>query len=335
MSGSHIFLTGATGFVGRHLVARLLEDGFSLTLAIRDRRTCPQRWWSDPRLTILTTGPIENASGLEKLVSGHRSVVHAAGLAHLAPGKGTEAETAFTRANAAATAHLARAARNAGIANFIHISSLAAVTPNAAGAVVDEATSGWRPDTAYGRSKLEAEQALAAERGGMVAISLRPPLIIGADAPGNWRALQRLAASGVPLPFRSVDNRRSLISVQALAARVSELCNREWPIETAGNYCVAEDMPASLRDIVTELRAGMQMGPRLLPCPPSLIRMVFGAIGGGRRADGLLGNLVVDDTRYLQTFGFDGSTEDLRASIRLSGAGFIRQRAASPDGSRS
>ena len=326
MSGLRIVVTGATGFLGRHIVDRLLLHGHAPTLAVRDPTACPSRWQSDQRLKIVTAGLLEASTALETLLAGHHAVIHAAGLAHVAPDDVAGAEAAFMHANADATERLARAAASCDISRFVHISSLAAVTPNAAEAVVDDASAGWRPQTAYGRSKLAAEEALEAVRGDMWAVSLRPPLIVGSDAPGNWRALQHLAASGLPLPFASVDNRRSLIGVDALAETIAALSGRKWPAETSGSYCISEGKPVSLRDMITELRAGMNMPSRLFSCPMPLMRAALRLAGRRRQAEGLFGNLVVDDGRFRRTFtpGKTNDGEDLHATIRRSGAGYAR-----------
>ncbi|MGY6709401.1 MAG: NAD-dependent epimerase/dehydratase family protein [Rhizobiaceae bacterium] len=325
MSVSRIFVTGATGFLGRHVVDRLLRHGHSLTLAVRDEVTCPAQWQRDSRINIVSAGPLERASGLDTLLSGHKAVVHLAGLAHVTPRDPAAAEAAFMQANAAATDRLARMASSAGIASFLHVSSLSAITPNAAEEVVDDRAKEWRPVTAYGRSKRAAEQALAAARGDMLAVSLRPPLIVGTAAPGNWAALQRLAATGLPLPFGSVDNRRSLIGVDALAQIIAGLCSRDWPAALSGSYCVAGTPHVSLRTIVSELRAGMGMPPRLYPFPRSLLRAGLAAMGRRSKADGLFGDLVVDDGGFRRRFGV-GHSEDLHETIRLSGAGYARAR---------
>lgn len=337
MYGSRIFITGATGFLGRYIVDRLLQNGHVLTLAVRNQAACPPRWHSDAHIDIVAVGPLERASGLESVLSGHGAVVHAAGLAHVAPDDPAEAEAAFMQANAEATDRLARAALRAKIDRFVHVSSIAAITPNAAEEVVDDRIEAWRPGSAYGRSKLAAEEALAAVEGDMVAISLRPPLIVGAEAPGNWSRLQRLAATGLPLPFGSIENRRSLIGVDSLAETIAGLCGHDWQRAQSGSYCIAGTPPVSLRTMITELRAGMGIPARLFSSPTRLLSAALLAMGRRRQAEGLFGDLVIDDSRLRQTFAMKAADDsaDMRETIRLSGAGYARARSGGHGGVRS
>ena len=337
MSVSRIFVTGATGFLGRHIVERLLRNGHVLTLAVRDEATCPVQWQKDAQISIIATGPLERATELEAVLPGHQAVVHAAGLAHVAPRDAAEAEAAFMHANAEATDRLARAAQRAGIASFVHVSSIAAVTSNASEQAVDDNVREWRPESAYGRSKVAAEEALAAARGDMLALSLRPPLIVGAEAPGNWAALQRLAATGLPLPFGSVENRRSLIGVDALAEAIAGLCGRDWQPVLSGNYCIAGTPPVSLRAMITELRTGMGIPSRLFSFPTPLLNAALLVMGRRRQAEGLFGDLVLDDSRFRQTFAMEAAenSADMRETIHRSGAGYARARTGGRGGARS
>jgi UDP-glucose 4-epimerase len=312
-------ITGATGFVGRHLVAHLAAAGRPMVLAVRSAAACPPPWRADPRIRIAETGPLETASGLETLLAGADMVVHLAGLAHVNGAAATEA--AFMAANAGATQALALAAARAGTPAFIHLGSLAAITENASPALVDDDTDG-EPQTAYGRSKRAAEAHVRELAGrGVFAVSLRPPLIVGAEAKGNWRALQRLAATGLPLPFARVGNARSMVGIATLTQAIAHLCARDWPGEASGDYCIADREALSLPEIVTALRRGMGLPPRLFPLPPALLSGTARLLGRERQAAGLLGTLRVDASRFRRTFGFtepQGLTEAIEESGRAS-----------------
>ena len=313
MNRPRILLTGATGFVGRHLAASLLSAGEHLTLAVRDRAACPADWRDHERVSIVEVGPLETAANLDGAFASVSRVVHAAGFADV---DGTDAIFA---ANVDATRLLVDKAATTNVATFIYISSVAAVSGNASQVVLADDTIP-SPVTSYGQSKRMAEDHVAGFAAqGRFAVSLRPPLVVGAGAKGNWRALLRLAKTGAPLPFASVRNRRSLIDVEELARAVVILCAHDWPTRNSGNYCIANEGTVSLAEIVTELRAGMGMRPRLFPCPPSFLYGLARATSRQRAAAGLLGDLVVDASRFRQTFGL-AQARDLKAAIRASAA---------------
>lgn len=331
MRQERILVTGATGFVGRHLVEHFRSAGRLLTLAVRNADACPPSWQTDKHIRIVATGPIETGANLGEALAGVATVVHLAGLAHVrGSGRGGGP---FVAANATATERLTEASADGGIGSFIHLSSLAAITRNASPSVIDDTTCDPAPTpTPYGRSKREAEKhVLALAERGIFAVSLRPPLVVGAEAKGNWGALQRLAATGLPLPFASVRNRRSLIGIRTLVEALDRLCTDSWPPEKSGNYCIADAESLSLPAIVTELRRGMGLPPRLFPCPPGVLKVLAAAANRQQMAAGLLGDLRVDAGRFRATFDFT-PTQDLAASIAQSGMCYRRPTSAGPSG---
>ncbi|MGB3389412.1 MAG: NAD-dependent dehydratase, partial [Pseudaminobacter sp.] len=181
------------------------------------------------------------------------------------------------------------------------------------------------PTTTYGRSKREAEQHVGRlAESGILALSLRPPLVVGAEAKGNWASLQKLAVSGIPLPFGSVRNARSFISVHSLSEAISHLCSATWSNDLSGEYCLADPGFLSLPDVITDLRAGMGIGSRLLPCPPVALEWFGIATGRRRQIAGLIGDLKVDPSRFMERFQFAPSLP-IREAIRQSGADYRRQ----------
>lgn len=324
MSTNRILITGATGFVGRHLVPVLLSRHHSITLAIRRPEVCLSRWQNCEQLRLVTTGSIETSQNLREALEGVSTVVHLAALAHVHDAGHAGNDQPFVAANITATERLVDAAGREDVRTFINLSSLAAITENASSITVDD-KSDFPPPTAYGRSKRAAEKPVHELREkGMLAVSLRPPLIVGADAPGNWATLQRLAATGLPLPFGGVRNQRSMIGVQALAEAIAHLCARPWPAAKSGAYCLADPEPVSLPEIVRELRAGMGMPPRLFPFPGSILLGVATAVNQRSRAAGLLGSLEVDSIRFRQAFTFT-EIQRLRAAIRESGRQYVNR----------
>jgi UDP-glucose 4-epimerase len=324
MTATRILITGATGFIGRHLIPRLEHEDRHLTLAVRNGGACPRAWRESERISIVETGNIEAAPSLEAAFSHVSCVVHLAGLTNARDAAGRDTTNPFHDANVAATRALVHAALKHGVETFVHLSSVFAVADNSEQKIIDHATAA-EPATAYGKSKRQAEECVTQLAGkGIFAVSLRPPLVVGPDAKGNWAALQRLAASGLPLPFGSIRNRRSLLSVESAVDAIAHLCARQWPPTYSGAYCITDAEPLSTADMVTELRKGMGLPPRLFPCPPSALYAAAFLINERRRASSLLGNCEVDDTRFRRTFEYR-QIQDLKEAIRRSGAGALKQ----------
>jgi len=205
-----ILVTGASGFVGGHLIPALQECGHEPLAASRTRGSLPEKCYvQGPELGV-------NADWSRHLKA-CRSVIHLAGRAHvLSDRQAAETDWLYRLVNVEGTRILARQAAESGIKHFIFVSSIGAVADSSESPVSD--TTPCRPTTPYGKSKLEAEKALkkvAGERG-MEWTIIRPPLVYGPGNPGNMERLLKLIRTGIPLPLASVRNRRSFIYVENL-----------------------------------------------------------------------------------------------------------------------
>lgn len=322
MTEDRILVTGATGFVGRHLVTHLLREKKKLLLVLRNTSACPAEWLQHTQIEIAEIPDLTTAPLLFRLASQAHTIIHIAGLAHVAPQDRSHDADRFMQANARLTAALTDAALEAGIKTFIHMSSLASITGNATSEIIDDRTN-HEPVTAYGRSKRAAEsQVRRLREAGIFAVSLRPPLIIGAKAKGNWASLQALAASGIPLPFAAIDNRRSFVSIETLTEAISTLCNGHWSPSLSDEYCIADPGPISLPEIIRTLRGGMGKPARQFSCPATVFRLLGAATRRQPQMAALTGNLVVDATRFLKTFGFT-PTLPLDRAIHRSGLEYL------------
>jgi UDP-glucose 4-epimerase len=283
---SRILVTGASGFVGRAVVPALMAAGHDVRAAVR-RALAPFA----PMVEVMPHDDLGEAVDWRPLLAGIDCVVHLAGIAHTGPGIPA---TRYDRVNRRATAELAQAARAAGVEQLVLVSTIRAQTGPASDRVLTEADAP-QPTDDYGRSKLAAEAALA--RSGVPFTVLRPVLVYGPNAKGNLRALVRLCALPLPLPFGALAKRRSLVSAQNLAAAILHVlghgaCRGE-------TYVVADPQPLSLAEIVAALRAGMGKAPGLIAVPPAVIRLGLAALGRTHNWDQLDGQLVVDPSKLI------------------------------------
>ena len=274
----HVALTGATGFIGRHILRSLTERGYRVRVLLRRPVEVPEGAAS------AVVGDLTRPMNMAAALSDVDAVVHSAGLAHAMSGA---PEDDYRTLNTEATRRLAEAAARAKVRRFIFLSSIraqcGAMSPHAVGE--DDAPA---PTEAYGRSKLEAERALAET--GLDWVALRPVLVYGPGVKGNMAALLRLARSPYPLPLGGLSGRRSLISTESLAAAVDTVLQAPGPLNRA--LVAADPDPQTLPEMVVGLRRGLDRSPRLLPVPPALLGLACRLTGREEAYARLAGGLV-------------------------------------------
>jgi UDP-glucose 4-epimerase len=283
---SRVLVTGASGFIGRALVPALVTAGYEVRAASRSAPSFA------PPVEAASHGDIDAEVDWLPLLDSVDFVVHLAGIAHTGPGI---PEARYDRVNHQATAALAGAARQAGVKRVVFVSTIRAQTGPRADRVLTEEDAP-KPTDAYGRSKLAAEAALA--RSGADFTVLRPVLVYGPSVKGNLRALARLAALPVPLPFGAFTNRRSLLSIGNLITAITFVLGH--PESSRETYVVSDLEPVSLGGIVKALRAGMGRTPLLVNVPPRLIELGLTMLGRGRYWDQLGGQLIVNPGKLVR-----------------------------------
>jgi UDP-glucose 4-epimerase len=316
---SRILITGANGFIGRHLASRLERVGLALTLAPRPP-IVDSGGTASRRVSVGEVGPLTDWS---RALDGCETIIHLAGQLPAS----NAAPSVFERVNDRGTARLAEQAINAGATRFVLLSSVAAVVSDAGVREIDDRTPPSRQLSPYGKSKRTAEKHVAAFAAGeRLGISIRPPLVYGADAGGTWAMLQRLAASRLPLPFGAVRNRRSLIAVDNLVDALATIVAAPRARIASGAYFVADANPVSVRDVFGWLREGMGLPRLLLPVPSIALAGVLRVTGREKIAQQLFSDLVIDSGLFRRRFDWAPRIEPHEA-IRQSGAEYRRSSA--------
>lgn len=310
-----ILITGATGFVGRPLVEALAGRGYPLVLAGRHGRPAGKL---DNAVQIVEIGDIGPRTEWSEALDGCSVVIH---LAARTPARGVAPEV-HSIVNDQGTARLAEQAAEAGARLFIFMSSLHAITAGDAAGVISDRSQA-RPVSPYAVSKFAAEGHVErlAEKG-VAAVSLRPPLVVGAKAAGNWRIIQKLAASGLPLPVAALRKPRSVISIDNLVDAVAAIV-AAGAKASSGRFLVSDRQPVSLADMVRLLRQGMSLPPRLFGVPEPLIAAALSAIGRGALAQSLFGQMEVDCSRFRDVYGWSPGLTTAEGIVK-SGREFLQ-----------
>jgi UDP-glucose 4-epimerase len=281
-----VALTGATGFIGRHLLTELARRGYRPRVLLRRPTEMPLQSAS------AVIGDLARPQNLSEALAGVDAVIHTAGLAHAMSGL---PEDDYRTLNTEATIRLAQAAHRAGARRFVFLSSIRAQCgPTAEGVLTEDMAA--QPTDAYGRSKLAAERGLAELDLDWVA--LRPVLVYGPGVKGNMRQLMQLARRRLPLPFTGLTARRSLLSVDNLADAIDTVLTSEQPLRRA--LIVADAEPLSIPEMVAAMRAGLGRRGGLFFLPPALFEKACRLAGRQDAYQRLAGSLVVDPAALMR-----------------------------------
>jgi UDP-glucose 4-epimerase len=251
-----IAVSGASGFLGRHLVQELLVEGHCV---------------------VAITRPLLYSKELAAKLAAVETFIHLAARAHVLKEDCDDPQAEFLKCNLDLTQIAALAAKQAGVKRFIFLSSagvLGASSP--AGGFEEDSVP--HPHDAYAASKLQAEEWLNAELGAsMDLVILRPPLIYGPGAKGNLMRLMRLALKGWPLPIGALRAPRSMVAIRNIVDLISILATDARPIRAT--MLVADRQTISVADLFRTVARQAGHRPWLAPLPPVLIRSLLTLAG--------------------------------------------------------
>lgn len=287
-----ILVTGAAGFIGSALCCELARRGNSV-LGVTRVASAPSQG-----VDLRAIGAIAPQTDWSADMDGIDTVVHLAGSAHRPVGIAT------AEGEADAAAALARAAAAAGVRRLVHVSSIRAMAETTTPGTALRAEDLARPTDPYGRAKLAIEESVtrAASEAGLDLVILRPPLVYGPGVKGNLRALIRLVATGVPLPFGAIDNRRSLIALDNLVDLLALACTH--PAAVSRILLARDAADLSTPELIRWLARGLGRQARLFPVPSALLGAVRRVPPLAPTLSRLSLSLQVDDSETRRSLGW-------------------------------
>ncbi|HET9669632.1 MAG TPA: NAD-dependent epimerase/dehydratase family protein [Casimicrobiaceae bacterium] len=284
---SFVAVTGAGGFIGRALCARLQEHGQPVRRLVRASR-------GDEADEVAIDLERAQPEALARVLDGAMAVVHLAARVHRMEDSGADAEAAHRLVNVDVTERLALAAVTAGVRRFVFASTVKVngeTTPRGRAFRAGDAPS---PQDAYARSKLAAERTLAQVSSGtsMLATTLRLPLVYGAGAGGNFRRLVDAVAARRFLPFGAIDNRRSVLGLDNLLDAIEAVLASDNAV--IGAHFVADAQSVSTPALVRAIADALGVEPRLLSVPVGALKLGGALAGRSATIARLVGSLEVD-----------------------------------------
>ncbi|MFW6335221.1 MAG: NAD-dependent epimerase/dehydratase family protein [Desulfosalsimonas sp.] len=289
-----VLITGASGFVGKRVCRAAEQKGIKVRRAVRRPGAD-----IDPDTAAADLDPGFDWSGA---LEGINAVIHLAGRVHVKNEIEPDPRQEYRRINTRGTINLARQAAEAGVERFVFISSMGVHGTCSTRPLTEKDPP--EPANPYAESKLEAENGLRrieAETG-MEAVIIRPPLVWGPDAPGNFGRLVRLVQKGLPLPFALVENKRSMVAAYNLADLIWTCVDH--PAAAGQTFLVSDGIDLSTPELIRKIGTALGRPARLFPVPVILLK-AFGIISGySREVERLTTTMRADITHTCRALGW-------------------------------
>ena len=292
-------ITGATGFVGSGVLARLAGDGVETLACVRgDMVSMPKG------VSIVPVAELTANTDWRQVLVGVKSLVHLAARVHVMHDTKIDPLTAFRAVNVDGTLNLARQAAAAGVKRFVFVSS---VKVNGESTLLGRAfteADAPNPQDAYGKSKHETEVGLRqiAADTGMEMVIIRPPLVYGPGVKANFAALMRAVQRGYPLPLGAVHNQRSLVALDNLVDFIVTCITH--PQAANQTFLVSDGQDLSTTELLRSMAQAGGVPSRLMPVPVWALQAGASLVGKGDSVQRLCGNLQVDISKARSLLGW-------------------------------
>ncbi len=318
-------VTGATGFIGTALVERLAARGDAVRVLVRDAARAGGLRALGAEIRV---GDVSRPESLESAVPDVDVVAHLAGLVKALT------RTELFEVNAEGTRALALAAARTGSTRFVLVSSLAAAGPSSPERPRTEADRP-APVSAYGQSKLAAEQALRSMAASLQGAIVRPPIVYGPRDKEFLPSLFRLAKSGLVAKSGMGKKLYSLVHVEDLATLIIDVAERGGQLDEAGPsgvYFCSDGTEYSWEDLAREALAALGRRGVVVPVPEAVTWLAAGISTAAARVTGRPAILSLDKMMEIREAAWTCSSEKARRELgwlpRIALAQGLRESAA-------
>ena len=294
----NLLVTGANGFVGHALCKAAITRGINISKVTR--RHCELL----TNAKSFVVGDISGATDWSMALKDCDVLIHLAARVHVMLDSVDDPLTEFRKVNTVGTEHLARSAAAKGVKRFVYVSSVKVNGEETIGNQSYSEKSLPNPQDPYSISKWEAEQALqrVAEETGLEVVIVRTPLVYGAGVKGNFAQMISVLKRGLPLPFASVRNKRSLIYVGNLVDALLLCATHQAAF--GQTYLVSDGEDLSTSDLLHKLTVMIGKTSRLFPFPITLLKLAGYLTGNSKQLERLLGSLQVDSSKIRRELGW-------------------------------
>jgi len=278
-----IILTGSSGFLGSAIYRSLGHRN----IALLGRKNLFKE-------SLFFKKQLSGYEDYSDCFASVETIIHCAARVHIMDDKTLDPLSDFREVNTAGTLNLARQAAASGVKRFIFISSIKVNGETTSRGTEFTSDDEAKPRDPYGISKAEAEAGLlgVAKETGLEVVIIRPTLVYGPGVKGNFLNLLKLSNLSVPLPFGSINNKRSMVYLDNLVDLIITCI--EHPRAAGKIFLASDGDDLSLARLLGLIRKSMNKRPLLIPIPSMFFMLIGKIIGKGEVIDRLVGNLQVD-----------------------------------------
>uniref|UniRef100_UPI000A0490C7 UDP-glucose 4-epimerase family protein n=1 Tax=Geobacter pickeringii TaxID=345632 RepID=UPI000A0490C7 len=278
-TNKNVFVTGASGFVGRFLCSRLLSAGFSVRGTLLSSETPASLVSGVEPMVIQPLGP---DTPWQHALTGIDTIIHLAARVHIMDDPSADPLTEFRKVNTEGTRQLAKEAAKAGVKRLVFISSIKVNGEETATPFTENSPA--QPTDPYGISKWEAEQSLRQieKETGLEVVVVRPTLVYGPGVKANFlNVLKAIKGNSgfwildfgskyLPFPLASIANQRSLIYVGNLVDALATCATH--PVAAGQTYLVSDGEDVSTPELIRRVANALDVPARLVPLPVSWMK---------------------------------------------------------------
>lgn len=292
-------ISGANGFIGQFLCLQAASKSYRVTALTR------RPWKFSSGIENLVLDDLSNVASIRSVLEEVGVVIHLAARVHVMNESTRDSLGLYQKINVENTLALARVAAESGVKRFIYLSSAK---------VNGEETNVHKPFTAddvpaprdpYAISKLEAEISLLAlgRQTGMEVVIIRPPLVYGPGVGANFARMMRWVLLGIPMPFGSISNKRSMVALENLANLILICVSK--PAAANQVFLVSDGEDISLPQLLRKMAAVLGVPSRIFPFPVSFLWITAKMLGRKNVVQRLCGSLQLDISKTKKLLGWE------------------------------
>ena len=285
-----ILVTGANGFIGSAIIKSLSQNNNNIIVAALRRHS--NVVINKSNVSVILIEDINKHTNWNKALEGVTTVIHTAGIAHRSS-KFSKKEI-YREVNYYGTLNLAEQAVNSGVKRFIFLSTIKVNGELTELNLPFNADDTPQPIDYYGISKLEAENALLdiSKITNLEIVIIRPPLVYGNGSKGNISIIEKCVALGLPLPFGSISNKRSVVSINNLINLIQICLYNSNAINQI--FLVSDKQDLNISDLIRLVVTNSIRKPIIFPFSIKYLKLLFFLFGKSNIYNKICGNLQVD-----------------------------------------